>query len=500
VDSHETQAPPDSAAETAVRAGEPPAKMWQTAIRAGAPALGHPPAIWFFFWGEFAERASYYGMRGILPRYISEELGFGDVDGGSIYSVFKMACYFLPLLGGFLADRFFGKYWTIVGFSVPYVLGHFILGYPTPVFMFFALALLAGGSGVIKPNISALLGQTYDQKRPGLEILRSSAFLWFYLAVNVGAFLSTLFMPSIRNEWGYAIAFQFPAWLMVGALVVFAAGKPFYAVETPEPAHAKTPEERRLQWDTLARLFGVFGLIIFFWVAYELNDNIWVFFARDYVNCSVPAMTSIRETLIGWGVPQSFASSALAFLNDPVPPDQIQTLNPLFVIILVPVFASLFKRLDPKARIFTPTRKILAGFLLTGAATAIMALAGYLAIGSGTQVSIGWVAVAYIVLTAGEVLLYATALELSYALAPKNMKSFITACFLVTNTLGNFINSGLVRLYGGSLRDPVENRGPLSPGTFFTVAALIPLIAAIAFYFVGKQFDRQMRSTGTAAA
>jgi POT family proton-dependent oligopeptide transporter len=500
VDSQSRQVPPTTTADGAIRAGEPPVKMGQTGIRAGAPLLGHPPAIWFFFWGEFAERASYYGMRGILPRYISEHLGFGDVDGGSIYSGFKMACYLLPLLGGYLADRFFGKYWTIVGFSVPYVLGHFILGFPSPLFMFFALALLAGGSGVIKPNISTLLGQTYDQKRPGQELLRSSAFLWFYLAVNVGAFLSTLFMPSIRDEWGYAIAFQFPAWLMVGALIVFAAGKPFYAVETREAPQAKTPEERRQQWETLGRLFGVFGLIVFFWVSYELNDNIWVFFARDYVNRSVPVLIDVRETIIAWGVPSDFVHKALAFLNDPVPPDQIQTLNPLFVIILVPLFAWLFKRMDPTARIFTATRKIFAGFILTGAASAILAVAGFIASRSGAQVSIGWVAMAYIVLTAGEVLLYATALEMAYAVAPKHIKSFVTACFLVTNTLGNFINSGLVRLYGGSLRDPVESRGPLSPGAFFTLAAIIPLVAAVAFYFVGRQFDRQMRSAGPAAA
>jgi dipeptide/tripeptide permease len=257
----------------------------------------------------------------------------------------------------------------------------------------------------------------------------------------------------------------------------------------------------------LGRLFGVFGLIIFFWVAYELNDNIWVFFARDYVNCSVPVLTDVRATVLAWGVPASFVNSALAFLNDPVPPDQIQTLNPLFVIIFVPVFAWIFRRYDPRARVFTPTRKILMGFILTAAASGIMSLAGFLAQGAGdlvsvepTKVSIGWVALAYIVLTAGEVLLYATALEMAYAFAPKNIKSFVTACFLLTNTLGNFINSGLVRLYGGSLRDPVENRGPLPPGQFFAVAALIALAAAVAFVFVGRRFDRPMQSADAATA
>lgn len=92
----------------------------------------HPRAFWFFFWGEFAERSSFYGMKTILPIYLTVGLGLSDSYGGAIFFWFKMGCYLLPLLGGFLADRYFGKYWTIVGFSIPYVLGHFILGLPQP--------------------------------------------------------------------------------------------------------------------------------------------------------------------------------------------------------------------------------------------------------------------------------------------------------------------------------------------------------------------------------
>jgi dipeptide/tripeptide permease len=97
---------------------------------------------------------------------------------------------------------------------------------------------------------------------------------------------------------------------------------------------------------------------------------------------------------------------------------------------------------------------------------------------------------AYIVLTTGEVLLYGTGLELAYAAAPKSMKGFVTACFLATNMVANLINMFLSRLYGGSLTDPVEDRGPMPPGQFFGMTALIALAATIAFIFVGRQFDR----------
>src|SRR3954462_3451228 len=177
----------------------------------------HPIALWFIFWGEFAERASYYGMRAILPLYLVEVLHFSEQDGASAYSAFKMAVYFLPLVGGFLSDRYIGKYWGIVGFSVPYVMGHFILGIEHVPAMIIALTLLAIGSGVTKPNISALLGQTYDQQRPGQERLLSSAFRWFYFSINIGAFLSQATLPTLRDHFGYAVAFQFPAWLMMAA-------------------------------------------------------------------------------------------------------------------------------------------------------------------------------------------------------------------------------------------------------------------------------------------
>jgi POT family proton-dependent oligopeptide transporter len=482
----------------------------------------HPVGLWFFFWGEFAERCSYYGMRAILFLYMTQVIRYSTTDATPLYSAFKMACYFLPLLGGWIADRWLGRYWTIVGFSVPYVMGHFILGIPTHIALFMALALLAGGSGVIKPNISTLMGQTYDQQRPGQERLRSAAFLWFYFAINVGALISQLALPEIRQRYilshispelreqvepmllsgeditrvvpadvladAYALAFQFPAWLMVVSLAIFAAGKKFYALEKIEH-HPVSPQERRLQRQTVWRLFGIFALVVLFWTGYEHNDTLWIAFTRDYVDLRVPG------------------------LSKPIAPDQLQFLNALFVIILVPTFNFVFARLDPQVKIFTAMRKVMAGFVLTAAAIGIMAIAGYLAQGhthqvmqgeklaevSTTKVSVIWPAMAYIVLTFGEVLLYGTMLELAYAAAPKSMKGFITACFLLTNTLGNFVNVGWTPMYGGSLTDAVSDRGPLLPGPFFAITAAMVVAAAIIFKFVGKRFEHAQKEQAQAA-
>jgi dipeptide/tripeptide permease len=479
-----------------------------------ARTTGHPTGFWFFFWGEFAERCSYYGMRAILPLYMTAQLKVPDADAASWYSTFKMACYFLPLLGGYLADRFFGKYWTIVGFSVPYVLGQLLIGFEDQTMLVLALALCAMGSGVIKPNISSLMGLTYDQQRPGNVPLRANAFLWFYFSINVGSTISMLALPVVRNKYGYQVAFLFPAALMALALAVFAAGKRFFATETvgPRPLTPEESEQRQelmtqygwflgllvftwLRFVTLARsvghLFGIFALLVFFWVVYEHNDNLWVFFARDRMDLTPPSWVPewfTREVEVNGAKQQELA------------PDQFQFINAALILILVPLSTWFWPRVDPTGKRFPHTTKMLIGFLFTAAAPAAMAAAGYLAAG-GAKVSTGWMVLAYFLLTVGEVLVYGTGLDLSYAYAPDRLKGFVTACFLVTNALGNLINTQFTKFYenfpdwwrwlGRHLWEgwPWSSQ-PLSPGGYFVVDTGIALAAAVAFYFVGRKFTR----------
>jgi POT family proton-dependent oligopeptide transporter len=466
----------------------------------------HPPAIWFFFWGEFAERSSYYGMRAILFLYMTMVLKLAVTTAGPAYSAFKMTAYILPLAGGYIADRWLGRYWTIVGFSVPYVLGHFILGIPNLVAVTIALFLLACGSGVIKPNISTLMGETYDEKRPGNERLRSAAFMWFYFSINIGALLSQFGLPVVRQNYilnhvtpevradleqamkegknilelappevrqdAFAVAFTVPAWLMVGALAAFAAGKPFYAKRRPQQHVELSPEERALQRRTLGRLFGIFGLVVIFWVGYEHNDTLWVDFIEKHVNLKLPDWRPLT-----------------ALIGETVAPDQLQFLNALFVIILVPTFTILFGRLDPTVRVFTAYRKVLAGFIFTAAAVGIMAAAALIVQADpSAKVSVYWPAAAYIVLTFGEVLLYGTMLEQAYAAAPKSMKGFVSACFLVTNALGNLVNMGWTYAYGTYV----------APGPFFAVTAGAVVAAAVAYAVIGKQFERSRAAAAEA--
>lgn len=317
----------------------------------------HPKGFFFLFAGEFAERFSFYGMRAILPLYLSDQMGFGEGAGGRYYTFFLAACYLLPLVGGFIADKFFGKYWTIVGFSLPYIAGQFLVGFENQWFLIISLALLAMGTGVIKPNISTLMGITYDQQRPGQDKLRSNAFQYFYMSINIGAFMSQLIVPVVRDQTGsYLIAFMVPAVFMIVALALFAAGKPYYGVEDVKKKEKETAEQTVAKIRVLGQVALLFLLVSFFWAVFDQSSYTWVFFAKTYMNLNV--------------------------MGYPLAPDSIQALNPFFIVAFIGgalVVRSVWP-VDPNAppkKGMPPTQKMLIGFLLTAACMGIMALAGY---------------------------------------------------------------------------------------------------------------------------
>jgi len=354
---------------------------------------GHPTGFWFFFWGEFAERCSYYGMRAILALYMIDVLGFSKADSGTFMSLFIAACYFLPLLGGYLADNYFGKYWTIVGFSVPYVVGQFLVGFENRYVFVAALALLAMGSGVIKPNISTLMGLTYDQQRPGQHKLRTSAFSWFYFAINVGAALSQFLLPAVRDAHGYRVAFLVPAFFMGFALLVFALGKRFYAKEVIGQGRHLSPEDKADRWKVLGQIGSLFLLVMFFWAIFDQAASTWIFFADTYMDTTLFGESESGGTVVMSGdsvfavtdffarnispVIGVFGAKPLSGVHSIAPSaDAIQGFNPVFIVTLLPLVLLFWKSLDKRGIKVRPTDKMIVGFILTAITMVIMAFAG----------------------------------------------------------------------------------------------------------------------------
>jgi POT family proton-dependent oligopeptide transporter len=481
----------------------------------------HPPGFWFIFWGEFAERASFYGMRAILATYMARKLGLGEANSGTFFAFFTAACYFLPLLGGYVADNFLGKYPTIVGFSVPYILGHVVLGIENTTCLFIALTLLAMGAGVIKPNISPLMGLTYDQQRPGQELLRSQAFSMFYMAINIGAAIAQFSMPVIRDEYGYFIAFLFPAGLMAVAFIIFALGKPFYAIEVIE-RKAKTKEDYAQMFQVVRRIAGVFLLVAFFWSIFDQSASTWIFFGQVY-------------------------QQEFTLLGQRMTPERIQFFNPVLIVVLLPFVMYLWASLEKKGIKVKATSKMMAGFVITGLCMSVMSLSGFRAgpletlyvplnnagatlaaksradkalppafdaasvfgaaagraswpailassaapdlgkevyVRPENKVTLWWQTLAYLALTIAEILISVTGLEMAFVVAPKSLKGFVTALWLLTVFLGNFfLNAPLGQLYPN-----------MHPGVYFLMLTGMMVGVIIVFAFVAPRFNRLMNA------
>jgi proton-dependent oligopeptide transporter, POT family len=421
----------------------------------------HPVGFWFIFWGELAERCAYYGVRALFVVYMTDVLFFDwipvkedrDSFAQMIAYAFKAGCYFMPLIGGIIADRYLGKYWTIVSFAVPYVFGPILLGIPIHWVYYLGLGILCIGSGVIKPNLSTLMGMTYDQQRPGETSLRTDAFFMYYFAINVGSTFSYTVLPEVSQHFGYGVAFAVPSVLMAAALLLFALGKRHYAVEVIERRVA-TPEEKSQRRQVLGRIFGVFALITLWWAAYDQNDVTWTIFIKNQMDLHVTADWEIL-------------------------PNQPHSLNPILILVLVPAVNLFFKLIDPTGKNFPATRKILLGFVVMAVTLGVMSLAGFLADSSGEKVTVWWVFLAFFLLTTSEVLVSTVGLELAFAVAPNNMKSFVTACFLFTVFVGNFLDVPTGWLYG-----------LLGPGLFFAFMAGVMIGAGLVFVGIGRKFNQ----------
>ena len=399
----------------------------------------HPTGFWFVFWGELAERASFYGMRTLLALYLVEAMRFDRSNGAAVMQFFLAACYLAPLLGGWLADRWLGRFRTIMVFAGPYIVGQIILGaVETRVGLFVALPLLALGSGAIKPNTSTLMGLMYEEQKKGH--LLGEAFSYFYAAINVGSAIASLSLPLVRNRFGYGTALGIPAALMTIAFVLFALGRRHYP---REEVHAKrAPSEP----GSIRRLFGVFALVAVFWFVYDQTASTWIFFARD------------RMDLALWPGAR-------------ITPDQVQGLNPVFILVLTPVFNTLWQKF-PAA----DTRKMTFGFWIVTAAMGTMAIAGYLA--AGERVSVWWEIAATFVITLGELCISVVGLEFAFRRGGAGAKSAVTAAFLLTVFVGDSF---------GGVFDQLYER--LAPGPYFALQAAIVAAGAIAFRSVASRFE-----------
>ena len=421
-----------------------------------------PSAMPYLIMNEAAERFSYYGMRAILPIFMTEYLldqqgslsVMGDAETRSYFHLFASAVYFFPVLGALVADMFWGKYRTIVTLSLVYCLGHLALAIDqTRLGLGIGLTLIAIGSGGIKPCVSANLGDQFGFQN---QHLLTKAFNWFYFSINLGAGISSLLTPWLLHHVGPHVAFGIPGVLMLLATWVFWLGRWKYAHIPPRGKAFLLELVAPESLQALCRLAPIYLFVAFFWSLYDQTGSAWVLQAKN-----------MDRYWLG-----------VEWL-----PSQIQTVNPFLIMVLIPIFVYGVYPLLEKVMILTPLRKISMGFFVTVVAFVLSAqIEGQ--ISDGLEPNIVWQLLAFVVITAAEVLVSITCLEFSYTQAPKALKSFVMALFLLSVSLGNAFTS----LVNFMIQND-DGTSMLEGAAYYRFFAGIMFVVAVCFIFVAKCYQ-----------
>jgi POT family proton-dependent oligopeptide transporter len=452
-----------------------------------------PPQIKYIIGNEACERFSYYGMRSILAGYITGAVvkgGLGqDADTSTeIIHLFVFANYFMPLLGAWLSDKIIGRYHTILWVSLFYCAGHGVLAcsdfaggvHGKIICLCTGLALIAFGSGGIKPCVSAFMG---DQFKPDQSHLLQKAYGAFYWAVNFGSFFSFLVIPWIKNHHGYSLAFLVPGILMALATFIFWLGTKHY-VRVPPSRETKSAgffkvffaalagqrEAGKGFWDAARRRFSekeidaaksvgpillVFALIPIFFSLFDQTNSTWVLQGEKMVPASL--------------------------LGLDIGAEQMQSMNPLIVMLLVPLFTlGIYPRIG---RFASPLKRMAYGMFLAAASYLVVA-ALQTRIEHGAQLSVLWQTVPYLILTAAEVLVSTTGLEFAFREAAPEMKSIVMSFWLLTIACGDLFIAVLTKILSDGTGNASVSTGRFLQyaGLTFVVAILFSLVAAFYQY------------------
>jgi len=495
----------------------------------------YPAGIPFIIGNEAAERFSYYGMRSILFVYMvslfTQELGEKAAAGKATSRIhlFFAGCYAFPMIGAILSDRLLGKYRTILWLSVVYMIGNAsvaLLG-GQEVGLNLGLALIAIGSGGIKPCVSAQVG---DQFKPEQSAMLSKIYQVFYFSINFGSFFSTLLTPWLYKNYGPRWAFGVPGILMAVATFIMWAGRKRYVRLPPNPGG------KLGLLDSFAAIALFMAVGHFFFtstspLAVQLGASaaclaiyLTLFIARQriapdtgFMSVTLYALTQQQQRKEGEGFfsvarekygdeaalgPPAVLRIATVFsmvsvfwalfdqkssswinqagkmnldVNLPIAghvtlqPSQLAALNPAFVMLIIPLLNFvIYPLIERSGTQIKPLRKMTTGMFMASGAFAMVAMI-QIRIDQGQLPSVLWQVAPYFVMTAAEVLVSATGLEFAYTQAPRNMKSTISGFWLLTVTAGNLLVALLAGFKSLALVD------------FFWTFAGLMAAAAIAF-------------------
>jgi POT family proton-dependent oligopeptide transporter len=427
--------------------------------------LKYPKGIPYIIGNELSERFSYYGMRAILVVFMTQYLmsqgkpdPMSENEATTWYHLFTMVNYFTPIIGAVVADVLWGKYKTIILLSIVYVLGHLALAIDeSRIGLTIGLTLIAVGAGGIKPCVSAHVGDQFEEKN---KSLLEKIFGYFYFSINLGAAVSTLLIPVLLEDYGPHVAFGVPGFLMLLATIVFWRGRKVFIAIPPVgwQAYKKdvfSPQGKK----AIFNLSIMYIFISIFWSLFDQTGSSWVLQSEK------------MDRMVDLG-----------FIKFELLASQIQAINPLLIMIFIPLFTYFLYPQINKFFKMTALRKITIGMLLAGFSFVIVAVAET-SILAGGKPSIIWQFWAYVILTAAEVMVSITGLEFSYTQSPNSMKSFIMGLWFLGVSLGN----GITALVNAIILNP-DGTLKLTGSEYFWFFAILMFVTAIAFLFVAMRY------------
>ena len=499
----------------------------------------HPPAnariprqIPYIIGNEGCERFSFYGMRNILTVFLvsslllhlpESERGAGAKE---VFHTFVIGVYFFPLLGGWLADRFFGKYNTILWLSLVYCIGHACLAIfesSRPGF-YTGLFLIALGSGGIKPCVSAFVGDQFDQSNKHRAKVVFDAFYWM---INFGSFFASLLMPIFLRSYGPSIAFGIPGALMFIATLILWLGRKKYVRVPPAPPNPDSflnVSKTALAAGGAGRVLAIVGVVaaavslalipkfgfvvsaclaLVALIAFGgagVGKNLETARGR-HPDHAIEGVRAVLRVLVlfflvtpFWSLFDQKASTWVLQADAMTKPSwfqssQMQALNPLLVMILIPFNnLVLYPALQRMGWDMTALRRMGAGIAFAGLSW-IAVGAMQLALDGGTSFSIVWQVLPYALLTLGEVLVSATGLEFAYSQAPQAMKGVLMSFWSLSVTVGNLwvliVNAAVKN---SAVTDAIKTTGFGVTAFQMFFFALFAFAAALAFALYARSY------------
>jgi POT family proton-dependent oligopeptide transporter len=437
--------------------------------------VGHPNGLFVLFYAEMWERFSYYGMRALLILYLTKFWLYGDGKANLIYGAYTSLVYITPVLGGYLADRYLGQRRAVLFGGILLALGHGFMAFEgthgitdaalkqaDPVINVFwlALALIIVGSGFLKANISVIVGQLYRLT----DVRRDGAYTIFYMGVNTGAALGTILVGYLGETVGWSYGFGLAGIGMIIGMIIFVLGKPALRGRGEAPAPLSRNREFALYgvglasvaviWalvqyqNVIGGLLAVAGIAMLLYTLYEALK-----LPKEPRERMFAILFLIALNPLFWGLFEQAGGSLSLYTEkfvdrSGVPTSLFQSINPIYIVLLGPIFAVLWTMLAKKGLEPSAPAKFALALAQVGLGFLVFVI-GANSVGPGVATPVLFVFLIYFLHTTGELCLSPVGLSAMNRLAPTTLASFIMGAWFYMTAVGNFVAGKIGEATGG---------------------------------------------------